>query len=503
MTDQDLPPEDRKRILEEMADVLTEQEHSGDILRRFLPIEAHAHAMDPSTLLVVGERGAGKTALFNFLNAAAAVPGPLLSGLFSRRAIQLQVWEAFSGLNSEHPSTDNLVSFAADAKQAVLRRFWFGHLVGRLGLWVRRTGGNLPPEPFFSLWLQHRNEPECWVAEAGRLSGALQGWVDRLDASLTEPIVLSYDHLDRQRSPTSPDLPQRLAGELMSLWLSLGDRLRWVRGKIFLRRDLFDAGLRATTDASKLRSRAVPLEWTREDLFRVALRVLGTGARVREWLGREPYPIGLAPKDVLGWIPPYALPELGEQMLLFDHRQSATQEDFAEKLVGAQMGSGVNKGYTHRWIFNHTQDGHGRVVPRSLLNLLRFSALSALQRGSKARGYHLLTVSDLEAAQRETGEQRLLELDEEHPVTRRLQSLRGLEVPAVRSDVEARLSADPTQGEDGFGDNGARALETLVGLGALLLRVSGPDDEPRVDTPELIRQALGLKRRGGVRKRQD
>ena len=69
-------------------------------------------------------------------------------------------------------------------------------------------------------------------------------------------------------------------------------------------------------------------------------------------------------------MPPQALPD-------------DAQRAFAEMLCGELMGKGVKKGYTHRWIVNHLQDAHQQLVPRSIINLLSFSAQRALKQGPK------------------------------------------------------------------------------------------------------------------------
>jgi len=56
------------------------------------------------------------------------------------------------------------------------------------------------------------------------------------------------------------------------MWLSLADRYRRIRPKIFVREDLFQASLAKFPDASKLDARSVSLEWRVEDLYRVLIK---------------------------------------------------------------------------------------------------------------------------------------------------------------------------------------------------------------------------------------
>ncbi|MCK6529632.1 hypothetical protein L6R50_19450 [Myxococcota bacterium] len=240
MTIRDLVESERRRILEEAVEILTEREDDEDVLRRFLPLAAHARSLSPHALVVVGERGAGKTALFRFLGALVRKGVPVGS-VFRNVPGDLPWHEGFSEFGRDHPATAQVIGFASGASREDMRRFWFAHLVGRLGEWAGAQGVG-PPEPFFLTWRSRRNEPHLWVAEASRQAGALQGWLDSLDADLSsrgDRVVVSYDHIDRLRDAGSPRLPERMGGELLALWLALGNRHRAIQGKVFLRHDLY------------------------------------------------------------------------------------------------------------------------------------------------------------------------------------------------------------------------------------------------------------------------
>ncbi|MBI2374327.1 MAG: hypothetical protein HYV07_10070 [Deltaproteobacteria bacterium] len=179
---------------------------------------------------------------------------------------------------------------------------------------------------------------------------------------------------------------------------------------------------------------------------------------------------------VLGPMPPNALAETGT---------NSSQKAFADHLAGETMGSGARKGFTYRWILNHLQDAHVRVVPRSLLNLIALSAKHALREGPKATGSQLLHPLELAGALEETSELRVAELQEEHVVVRRMEALRNAKVMMAQKEVIRLLDA-------GHGD-GAAVFDELVNLGVLAIR---PDT--RVDVPDLYRHGYGVKRSGGV-----
>jgi hypothetical protein len=265
------------------------------------------------------------------------------------------------------------------------------------------------------------------------------------------------------------------------MWLSLTNRYERLRGKVFLREDLFQSSMRASTDASKLETRSVSLHWTTQDLYRLLIRHMAAMPKLQGWLSGARVP--LFEKAPFGTFPPENLPEVGV----------ISQKSFVEKLAGEIMGGGANKGYTHRWIPNHLQDTHGAIVPRSVLNIVAFAAEWALQNGSKAVYSRLLHPSELQAALEKTSQYRANELAEEHPVVKRMEHLRDQVLFAEYQLVERLLQKPGIGQDDGIGSNGNAALEELVRLGVIKVR-----DDKRIDVPDIYRSGFGIKRKGGV-----
>ena len=180
---------------------------------------------------------------------------------------------------------------------------------------------------------------------------------------------------------------------LMAIWLSLATRYPSIRGKLFLRNDLFEAGISRSADASKLETRSLDLEWTTQDLYRALLRRLGAEDALREWVIAAMGDGALDHDSTVGWMPRSPLPVEGR----------ISQKGIADALVGEIMGTGVKKGYTYRWIPNHLQDGNARVVPRSLFNLMRFAAAHALKNNTpRGTAEHLLHHTELEVLRSST-----------------------------------------------------------------------------------------------------
>jgi hypothetical protein len=468
---------DRRALLVDLTGLASDADHHPDMLRVFLPLPSHRQALEPRTLVVRGERGAGKTALFHALRALATKKIPL-SGVF-RNLLGGEWVEGFSEVGTAHPATDVLDEWGIQVGDpALLRTFWLGHLVGRLS--THHPSRGLPPA-FAEAWSHHRGDPAAWVPAARAQLPALTSWLDAFDAESTSFVFVSYDHLDKI-GVTRPALRQGFASALLGLWLSLSNRYTRLRGKVFLREDLFQGALHGSADASKLETRSSPLHWSAEDLFRMFLRHLGAFDGLRGWLqGGESFPV-YTHDEVLGHMPPEALPEDG----------GFSQKRVAERLAGPQMGEGVKKGYTHRWIPNHLQDAHGAIGPRSMLNLLAFAAQEALRRGPQGQYTRLLHHTELQAALEKTSRYRVQELVEEHKVVQRLEALRGITLLSERAEVVRRL-APRGKDPDGFEADGEQVFDELERLGVLKTREDG-----RIDVPDIYRFGFGIKRKGGT-----
>lgn len=473
---------ERNALLDQLALLTSDADARADDLRTFLPLRGYTQAIHPRTVLVRGERGAGKSALFKFLRALKNERIPVRSVFRDLPEGEILWVEGFSEKAHGNPSPPELDQLAGQATDEDLRTFWIAHLSGCLS---RETRFAIAlPEPFGKLWAESPTSPAHWLEAAkGALSPIIR-WLDDVDAKATaagETVSVTYDHLDKL-GQYDAGIRGKFVSTLLATWLTFSNRYSNLRAKVFLREDLY-ARAKRTPDASKLEARSVQLRWSREDLYRVFLRHLSTSDDLRALLGSWTQPIPFSRDSMLGWLPPEALPEEGP----------VSQQALCAEMVGLVMGAGTKKGYTHRWIPNHIQDAKGAIVPRSIINLFAFAATGARDRGPKATDRRLLMPQDLSAGLASTSFHRVEELKEEHYVVDRLEGLRGLTVMTERKTIVARLAEAVGRNRDGFGNDGERALEELVQLGVLRVR-----DDGRIDVPDLYRYGYGIKRKGGV-----
>lgn len=473
---------DRKALLGHMAALATDADAVVNASRVFLPLPSHRLALRPEIVIIEGSRGAGKTALFHLVNEL----GERISEFFDDKAIPAATWvDAFSE-HAVHPSVnvlDQLVAKTTTGSDAPLRAFWAAHLLARL------QGASVPSAVLPAAIAKDRDgAPQAlssWVPTAEREIASIMGALDAVDSALASRkklVFASYDHLDRLGLlEANRSTRQRLTRALVALWLSFSTRYKNLRGKIFLRPDLFEEAERSFADASKLRPRSVSLEWDVESLYRLLTRHLANEgpsiAAMRDWLGSAGVDLSVHPAGSAFGVMPDDMGERG-------------QINFAKKLAGEVMGKGPKKGYTHRWIPARLKDAGGRIVPRSFLRLVAYAAKDAL-RDPPGRG-PLMEPPSLVQALKETSKDRVNELREEYPFVGRLANLRDKTMLMDRKEM-IRLLSQPTAETDGFSKDGESVFEELLRIGVLETRADG-----RIDVPDIYRYGYGVKRKGGA-----
>jgi hypothetical protein len=468
-------------------------------VERFLPLACHRDVLVGKRLLIVGERGAGKTALFHFLNEVSRRRWPLhtLSPLFAQ--VPAQAWWSAHDLGADMPLPDLLAPLEGAPGDA---RLWWA---GRLAASVSAIPG-LPAAPptLDRLRALDPNEVGPMVAEARASGAALFAWLGAVDRQLKADdrrLCLSYDFLDRASPAGGLRGAAKLVAPLIALWTDLSARFSHLLGRIFVRPDLLELAKGEHTDASKWSQSAVHLSWTDADLLQALMRQLGADDATRAWLCQSPGGLRFSEHAELG-----CMPDLDDQLPLLPGEQAASalpegaQRRLGARLAGEVMGTGQKKGYTHKWLVNHVRDGKGRAVPRSLLGMVRTAAELALNDGDGALpGLQLLAPRHLVAAQGPVGERRLTELRELAPdaVDAMRRALGGCHLPIADAELRAQLSRDPAL---------QRAPEEVIRelevLGALTQRFVGARSQPelRWDVPELLRTSLNAKRKGGPKR---
>lgn len=453
----------------------------------FLPVARHLRAFDRDVVLVLGERGAGKSQLFQGVIARKGFD-ILLPYMGNVRFPEGSVdWlTGFDGTTGDFPDYKGLKRCleeggtnpdqnAMDLWMAYLLRTVKGHLstsaIKRLETVLKPLGG----------------DATSVVRAMGNLKDTPTLILDILDQELIDKdltLVIGYDELDSLGGFDYSLMRDALRG-LIGFWAHYSKRWQNIRGKIFMRTDLFrQFGSLLGPDLSKLAANRVEIEWSDDELRALLCkRILNSHKLFQriakatdcDWI-RDPQ-IGLVPKQ----------------------KKAGDWRPFIEEVVSPYMGANIKKGYTWYWLVDHIRDGKGKASPRPLL-LMFEQAAEIEERQSYAKGTQVLNHSALRAALDSVSKEEVNKAKELPWLEGLSRSLKGLHVPIERDEVIKRIrdhwkqswskqtnQPPPAETADAF-------LDLLIDWGIFSRRTNG-----KLDVPDLYRVGLQMLRKGGVK----
>ncbi|XXT17181.1 hypothetical protein WME94_43840 [Sorangium sp. So ce429] len=485
--------EDRKELLSTLRSDAGHAERAGErTAYNFYPIVEHLRALEPEVVLVVGDRGAGKSQLVAVAKdpdlrraAMRRVPG-------SRLADKHAQWRMGYRMDYGPAAADSqtFVVKHRDTIKTAAQEFWFTYLV--------RVLGDLLPSgesaKLTSLLNSSGAEVEERYADFLGAGTAPLVALDNLDRKLVERdewIFVLYDDLDTIYYSDWWAMGALLRG-LISFWSNYSRRWSRICPKIFLRTDFYrhHGSDMAGADIAKLAAARVELNWTEKNLYAALIKhIANLSDKWLEYCNRgKGDKVRFEEDAVLKKVP------------------IVTRKDDArpliERIVGPYMGASQDKGKSFLWILDHLRDGNGKISPRSLISLFEYAAVIEL--GSpRASGAQVLSHISLRNA---------LDKVSEYYVTQANDEFHWL------PDVKARLVVCPHVPWES-----RRVLESALKLGwdewseATDLERRPPADSPRelvdvllelgivrdrgngsYDVPDLYLEGLGLKRKGGV-----
>lgn len=471
-----------RRLLTEIpTDHDADGEHRPVVGEVFAP-EQHASALAPSTLIVVGARGAGKSFWAGVLGqhdtrllAAQVYPRLNLdrllvsfgyNGFDSGSAVSRRTVEARTGERSH----DDVVLFW----QTVILRSALDAL------------GDPEGSETISAFMTKYSDPEAFEAKLRS--------VDQLLDAEDKTCLVIFDALDTlsrewQRLTTLTDALFEAAWSLRAR--------KHIKAKIFIRPDqLNDEGLRFV-ELPKLRSGRVELDWSRADLYGLLYTRLS-----EQELAAQTSDFQIVCERVGAPFPTETADRLRKWPLAWNEH---LQKRVMDRLAGLYMGRSATKGATYPWTFNHLADGRGVVTPRSFLKLF----VEAARQPQNSTSY-ALTPESIRHGLREASKTRVEQLALEYPwIKRALAPLAGLKVPCQRWEIYDAWDNSNTASviskaakQEGFlppyrsakTSGPEEALEAaLERIGVLSFRPDG-----RADMPDLFRIAARMLKLGGV-----
>ncbi|WP_293075754.1 tetratricopeptide repeat protein, partial [Okeania sp. SIO3B5] len=492
----------KKKLLEIMANIapgrgVAEHESNDEniFLKNFLPLPSHRMALEVDTLLILGERGAGKTEFFrllaNYAGRQALVKNLNIRGL---PPLETTIWISGYGRTKtrekKFPAPDITENYMKYKDRIDWRIFWAGLIVGVIFQQEKELSNHswveeIPEETRDSL-TNKLSLISHWFPDARQNFESINYALDKLDEELLASdrwLFITYDELERV-VPSYLELANSIA-ELLAFWLDRWRRWERIRPKIFLRTDLFRQEFLGFPDASKFRGYQVSLEWETSWLYQVFVkRLANSGSEMNDYLQIVP---GLISKkdEILGILP--ALDESCFELLM-------------EKIVGEWMGDNAQESYTYKWIPNHLQDAKRRIVPRSFLKLFSLAAERRLKKFEEKDlpENRLLEPSDLQVALMGTSKDRIKELTvEEYPWLEALKiGLKNLNLLTEEENF-LKILENTEWNQEPPSRKPQEILKYLEELGIVEIRRS----DRRINMPDIYRYGFEVQRKGGIKRR--
>jgi hypothetical protein len=176
-----------------------------------------------------------------------------------------------------------------------------------------------------------------------------------------------------------------------------------------------------------------------------------------------------------------------------------------KRMIGEFMGATgatFKKGYTYRWLLNHIRDGRGQAFPRPMFRMIALAAEGQKNSPRKPKLPKLIDHISLRRALDRVSEEHVSHSGSEWPWLDQLhESVKGQQVPLERETLVERLQEDMFDKKEAPlyvlpAGNAEDLVDYLVEIGIFRERTGN-----KIDVPDLFLSGLGLKRKGGVRKK--
>ncbi|MFM9952107.1 MAG: P-loop ATPase, Sll1717 family [Saprospiraceae bacterium] len=432
-----------------------------NLKNNFFPRKDYKFIFDKTKYLILGEKGAGKTALYAVLGEHDYAKA--LAVFCDANSDELQVTEWVKGMDRNYPDKavfDNL----DEVQDKYLRIFWKRMLLKSLkGEKVNATQ--------WESFLNDNNSANELVINAELLA---------LNDSLSQNnriVTVVYDYLDVLISEQNK-LRGRLISALLEVWRDAYNRYQNIRTKIFLRKDIFEREVNLT-DKVKFNNHKAEITWEYDQLLNVVWKRiwhsnLTHGTLMEEWFDEIPHT------------------DLGETLGFLPGALEQDNREILKKLLGEYMG-GNNKAFPYNWILYHVSDTKRKIQPRSLLNLFSETANKQLEKGTQP-GETLFQPRFMEFANEEVSKRRVQDIREEYPLLEPVfDNLKNYleQFPVEESQLDEAL------GKLQINLEVVEIKRVLEEIGVLYeYKFHRKGSEKRYHIPDLYLIGMGLKRKG-------
>jgi hypothetical protein len=468
-----------------------EREADEKFAKTFYPVPEHIRAFDPDVVLVVGPRGSGKSELFNAVlkhNLLPAIakyaPKVRLPSLDSNRTKWIPAYP--SGKIFPDPRAQTHFFEQNNSTQAG-QDLWLMNLVRVLYTHLD-TRGQKEMKTFFDqqggdVINNYQTFQKCEISPTLAL--------DRLDDLLEKEdryIFVGYDELDTLGGSNWQTMVRGVTG-LVGFWASYSRRWKRIRAKIFLRTDLFERYAKiGGAEIAKLAANRSEIVWNEKNLYGMLIkRIANTSDSLRKYC--QSANINFVLDSDLGYV--------------VKNNDEQNTRKFVERLFNPYMGSGIKKGFTYRWLIEHTKDGRGKALPRPLVRLIEIASSKQKDSIRSISTPHLIDHISIRSALDQVSDEHVLGAKNEWLWIEGLKErIRDNQVPWDRRQFELHLQEkwSDSWAEDAVirppMDDIHEFVDYLIEIGIVRSR-----SNERIDVPDLYLRGLGLKRKGGVRKK--
>ena len=492
---------EKESILSVLRENVGIEESAPVKLKDFLLLPEYKKLQDEQCFLILGERGTGKTCLFNMFSNEEGYKfimedNNIFSNLSDTKGSSLKGYD-----QSALFATPDILGTTMFSNEKAITAYWAGSLIIVLYAKLRSVPGfsdglkgNMGAPMFQMLsTLDMLLEPSKWVPmlmDSPETWEKALRWIDQFLEQNRQMLFVAYDHLDRVSNEYNRLFPFIRA--LISFWFTRITRWSRIRCKIFLRNDLYqNPQMLQFPDASKIKKYQMVLSWKPFMLYQLLVKRLAN----------RPSP------DMLSYLKlTPGLVSDGDTAAGYQPTESKkVMETFIKNLIGEYMGKTPKKGASYSWIPNHLQDANGALAPRPFINCFREAAAYMLDNSeamNELTGTHLLLPASVQKALFRVSEDRVAELTEEYVWLSKLRaSLSGLTMLIDKEEFISHIDIEQWDDREkaSLPEQSAYGLFTVLEkLGIVIVT-----RDNRVNVPEIYLHGFGMKRRGGLKRPRD